>query len=76
MITRKLRLAEISQGTIQIVRPNSPQDIVRAVIELYESESLRKDMIRGGYERARDFSWTRTANHFFVVLKSVSDGEK
>lgn len=48
--------------------PRSPRDIARAIERLLSDQGLREEMIERGKERARLFSWERTAGLIHEVL--------
>jgi len=48
--------------------PRSPKDIAGAIERLLSDQKLREEMIKRGKERARSFSWERTAGFMYEVL--------
>jgi glycosyltransferase involved in cell wall biosynthesis len=52
-------LAEVVSDDALIVEPENPASIAEAMRRVLDDEGLRKDLIRRGRDRARDFSWDR-----------------
>ena len=54
-----------------LVDPNDVADIARAMRQLSEDSDLRNRMINRGRQRAKDFSWERTAQQLITVLDEI-----
>jgi glycosyltransferase involved in cell wall biosynthesis len=52
---------EVAGSAARLVDPHSEEDLTRALLEVTGSESLRREMRAAGLERARRFSWQRSA---------------
>ena len=52
--------------------PLSPDDIENAIVRLLSDPALRHDLSRRGIQRARNFSWQKTAAATAEVLKSAA----
>ena len=64
-------LPEVGGDAAIYVNPRDPQDIAEKVIRAAEDEGLRKPMIERGLERARQFTWRRTASAHLDVYDEV-----
>jgi glycosyltransferase involved in cell wall biosynthesis len=64
-------LPEVCGDAVEYVDPTSIDDIRRAMERVIREPSLREDLRGRGLERARLFSWERTAREVWQVLDSV-----
>jgi glycosyltransferase involved in cell wall biosynthesis len=64
-------LPEVGGDAAIYVNPHDPQDIAEKVSRAAEDERLRKSMIERGLERARQFTWRRTAEAYLNVYNEV-----
>ena len=58
------------RGAVQ-VDPRSPEAIGHALRRLIDDEDHRAEMIRRGFERAEEFTWTRSAKQVLSVYERV-----
>jgi len=67
-------LPEVAGDTALYIDPAEPESICRAMIRLEEDPSLRRQCRESGLDRAKNFSWNRTAeatlSFYREVLKS------
>ena len=49
----------------------NPEEVGKAIFEVYRDEDLRKELIKKGLERGKEFTWEKTAKETVEVLKSV-----
>lgn len=54
-------LPEVVADAGRLVSPDNPEDWCNAMCHLLEDEDERSSLIKLGYERAKDFAWTRSA---------------
>jgi alpha-1,3-rhamnosyl/mannosyltransferase len=54
-------LPEVAGGHAILVDPESVEELADGIRRLVEDTPLREQMIRGGLERAKEFTWRRTA---------------
>ncbi len=54
-------LPEIADGAAMLVDPNSPEDIALGIRTVLENPQVRQQLRQWGLERAREFSWDRSA---------------
>lgn len=64
-------LPEVGGDAALYINPHDPKGIAEKVIRAAEDEGLRRSMIERGLERARQFSWRRTAEASLRVYDEV-----
>ncbi len=64
-------LPEVGGEAALYVDPHDPQDIADKVLRAVEESELRRNMIQQGLERARQFSWRRTAEATLKVYNEA-----
>ncbi len=62
---------EVGGDAALYVDPHNPTDIAEKVRQAVEDQALREMMIRRGLERAREFTWRRTAERTLQVYEEV-----
>jgi len=62
---------EIAQDAARYVDPLSPDAIAQAMFALTSSAELRQQMRSAGLERAKEFTWLKTAERTLAVLDSI-----
>jgi len=62
---------EIAQNAARYVDPLSPDAIAQAMFALTSSAELRQQMRSAGLERAKEFTWLKTAERTLAVLDSI-----
>jgi glycosyltransferase involved in cell wall biosynthesis len=69
-------LPEVGGDAVRYVDPTNVESIASVLAELLASESQRHHLGELARERARDFSWARTANETLRELVSVVPGKR
>jgi len=64
-------LREIAENAAMLVDPLSVRDIFEGLQRLLTDEGLRNDLRQQGLERARKFSWRKTAEETLRVYGSA-----
>lgn len=64
-------VAETAGGAALLVDPKNFKEIGEAMIKLSNNEDLRKNLIKKGLRRAKDFSWQRYASEFIRLFKNI-----
>jgi glycosyltransferase involved in cell wall biosynthesis len=64
-------LPEVVAGAAMLINPENVFDIARGIEEVLLDENLRAGLIKRGSERARQFSWTKTAEEVLRVYREV-----
>ena len=54
------------------VTPENVFDIARGIREVLLDDDLRAQLVRGGYEQARRFSWNKTAAEVLEIYREVA----
>lgn len=58
------------------IPPGNTKDLAEAMVSILENKILREDLIQKGFERAKKFSWNRTAEKTLSLYEEVLKGEK
>lgn len=66
--------AETAGGAALCVDPEDPEAIAEALREVRTSDETRRRLVEAGRKRAREFSWTRTAQATYRVYEELADG--
>ena len=64
-------MPEIAGNCAVLVDPYNPDSIAQGIIELIKNAELRESLARCGRERARHFSWRKTAKRFLEIINEV-----
>jgi glycosyltransferase involved in cell wall biosynthesis len=64
-------LPEIAKDAAVLVNPSDPLEIAEGMIRIVSDSELRKDLIHKGEQRAREFSWQRTARETLEAYRSL-----
>lgn len=64
-------LPEISGNAAILVDPNRKEEILYTIRNVLEDETLKNDMRQKGLERAKEFSWEKTAIETIKVYEEV-----
>jgi glycosyltransferase involved in cell wall biosynthesis len=76
IVSNSSSLPEVVGGDALIVDPAKPESLAEAIIKLAEGPLLREDLARRGLERAKRFSWRRSAEaHLDVYEMAVRSHE-
>lgn len=65
-------LPEVAGGAAQLVDPHNPAAIAAGIARVLQDHALRENFVRKGIERARQFSWDRTATLTADVLEKAA----
>jgi glycosyltransferase involved in cell wall biosynthesis len=64
-------LAEVAGDAALLVNPHNPDTIAAAMMRIASDPQLKAALIERGNERARQFSWEKTAQQFHRVIVSL-----
>lgn len=64
-------LPEVVGDAGRLVNPNSADSIAEGLLEVLQDKELKERMIKKGLNRARDFSWEKTAKETVKLLESL-----
>jgi glycosyltransferase involved in cell wall biosynthesis len=62
---------ELAEGAAVLVDPESVDEIAAGIVRLLEDRQLRSEVRAAGIERAKRFTWQRTAAEVMGVLESL-----
>ncbi len=70
-------MPEVAGGAAMLVQSRDYRKLAVAISDVLDNESLRKDMIVQGFERAMEFSWGKVAAQYLAKYEeTVSGGVK
>jgi glycosyltransferase involved in cell wall biosynthesis len=64
-------LPEVAGDAALLVDPNDPTDLAEAILKVISDSQFRRELIQKGKERAKLFSWERTAKETLKAYKSL-----
>lgn len=71
LVSRIEPLVEVCGDAVMYCDPRDPADIARRLLELLQSQEARQQLRSRGRERARAFSWDRSATETLAVFEQV-----
>jgi len=72
--SRTSSIPEVCRDAAVYFDPESPESMADKIASLLENKGLRDTLIAKGKERARSFSWERTAREMLVFYEAVMKG--
>lgn len=64
-------LPEIYADAALYFNPRNSEEMIKAILELAQNEKLRKEMIKKGRQRIKNFSWEKCAQQTLRVYQGV-----
>jgi glycosyltransferase involved in cell wall biosynthesis len=64
-------LPEVAGDAAILIDPNDPMQLAEAIIQVIIDSQLRQQLINKGRERAKIFSWQRTAKETLKAYQSI-----
>lgn len=64
-------LPEVAGDAAFLIDPNDPMELAEAILKVISDTQYRQDLIQKGQERAKLFSWERTAQETLNAYKSL-----
>jgi len=68
-------MAEVAGDAALLVDPYNIDEIAEAMYKVLTDKNLRENLIKKGLERAKQFSWKKTAKETLKVYKEVGRGD-
>ena len=65
-------LKEVSGDAAILVNPEKPDEISRAMLDVWTKEKLRKELTEKGVERVKDFDWDETTKIIYAALQEIA----
>lgn len=59
-----------------LVEPGNPIELAKSIMRTCDEPGLRLTLVKGGYERAADFSMQRLAEQYLSIYRQLLDDEK
>ncbi|MDP8230827.1 MAG: glycosyltransferase family 1 protein [Candidatus Gorgyraea atricola] len=69
--SRTSSCGEIGKDSALLVDPANYKDIGERILKILNSEDLQKELANRGIDRAKEFSWDRTAKEFLKLITST-----
>jgi glycosyltransferase involved in cell wall biosynthesis len=66
-------IPEVAGNAALLLSPFKPSPWASAIKELFSDREKREELIKKGLERAREFSWDKTARQVLAVYQEMSD---
>src|SRR6266516_7009160 len=66
-------LPEVVGDAALLINPTNTHQLAQAILELLEDEPLREELRQKGYERARRFTWPKSASKMLTVYQRLYD---
>ncbi len=64
-------LPEVAGDAALLINPDEPMQLAEAILKLITDSELRQEFIEKGKERAKTFSWERTATETLKAYRSI-----
>ncbi len=64
-------LPEVAGNAALLINPNEPIELAEAILKVVSDSQLRQELVRKGRERAKLFSWERTARENLNAYRSI-----
>ena len=68
-------MPEVAGEAALLVNPEEVENIAKAMLQFFEDENLRQEKIIAGRLQRQKFSWEKSADLMYGVLKATADGE-
>ncbi len=66
-------MPEVAGDAALLIDPHDPSSIANGMQEVISNTQLREDMISKGFERTKEFSWKKTADHIYEELRKIKN---
>jgi len=66
-------LPEVVAGAALMINPFESQEIAEALEIILSDTNLRESFIQKGYERAKIFTWKKTAEEYLKIFRELND---
>lgn len=64
-------MPEVAGDAALLINPFSPNSIAEAMLEISSSEAIRRDLVKKGQERRKNFSWQQTSERLWTTIEKV-----
>lgn len=69
--SNRTSMPEVGGNAAVLIDPFDPEDIASAMKRINENENLRKELIQDGFERAKIFTWDKSAERLWQCIEKV-----
>lgn len=66
-------LVELADEAALFADPMDPKDMTEKIRKILKNEKIKKELVKKGFERAKEFSWKRTAKETIDFYKSINN---
>jgi len=73
IVSNRTSLPEVCGDAVFYVDPNSPENIRDGILKVLEDEELRKNLSKKGIQRAKSFTWEKTAKNILKIFEEVEN---
>lgn len=70
--SRASSVGEIAADAAVLIDPYKPEDIVQAILTIIGDEKYKQDLIKKGFQRAKEFSWDEAARKTIGVFNELA----
>jgi glycosyltransferase involved in cell wall biosynthesis len=68
-------LPEVAGDAAILINPEDPEDLAEAMVKILSDRGLRETLRNSGIERARQFTWARTAQETVKLYREICSSE-
>jgi glycosyltransferase involved in cell wall biosynthesis len=68
-------LPEFASDAALLVNPHNTDEIAQAIARLLEDKQLHRELQEKGYQRAREYTWERSAQKMLYAYKQIYTGQ-
>ncbi len=72
VVSTSAALPEITRGSALTVEPDDPEEIAVGISRLLTDQSLYKELVKRGYENAKQYSWENTARRVLEIYRHIA----
>ncbi len=73
--SNRTSMPEVGGDAVLLIDPFNPEDIASAMKRITDDESLRNQLIQDGFERAKIFTWDKSAERLWQCIEKVLNPE-
>jgi len=59
---------EIAEGSALLINPENYKEIGEAILKIINNDTLKEELTAKGIDKAREFSWQKTAKGFLNLV--------
>jgi glycosyltransferase involved in cell wall biosynthesis len=70
--SRASSVGEIAADAAVLIDPYKPEEIVQAILTIFGDDKFKQDLIKKGFQRAKEFSWDEAARKTVGVFNEFA----